>query len=141
MQTAWRLIRCIPIRSVPSVTQTYCYLCPYVICRQLLCRCINLDLCFAIFRKKLSYYTFIDVISFCLTAYPQITMIVISRQLHWIEQSIKNVLDDTDNQDMCFVSDKDIHDCFEEDQVLVLEAPLGANLSVGSLPTKVWNKF
>lgn len=59
------------------------------------------------------------------------------RQLHWIEQSIKNVMDDMDNQDLCFVSDKDIHSCFEDDQVLVIEAPLGAAISGGTLPETV----
>uniref|UniRef100_A0A2A4J5H0 E2F/DP family winged-helix DNA-binding domain-containing protein n=1 Tax=Heliothis virescens TaxID=7102 RepID=A0A2A4J5H0_HELVI len=60
---------------------------------------------------------------------------LLDKQLHWIEQSIKNVLDETDNSELCYVSDKDIHDCFEESQVLVLEAPLGANLSVGVVPS------
>ncbi|KAJ8722863.1 hypothetical protein PYW07_004043 [Mythimna separata] len=60
---------------------------------------------------------------------------ILDNQLHWIEQSIKNVLDDTDNNDLCFVSDKDIKECFDDSQVLVLEAPLGANLSVGSIPS------
>ena len=56
-------------------------------------------------------------------------------QLHWIEQSIKNVLDEPDNNGLCFVSDKDIKQCFDDSQVLVLEAPLGANLSVGAIPS------
>ncbi|CAB3234575.1 unnamed protein product [Arctia plantaginis] len=59
---------------------------------------------------------------------------LLDKQLHWIEQSIKNVMDDTDNQDLCFVSDKDINTCFEDDQVLVIEAPLGAAISGGTLP-------
>ncbi|PZC82827.1 transcription factor E2F5 [Helicoverpa zea] len=66
---------------------------------------------------------------------------LLDKQLHWIEQSIKNVLDDTDNSDLCFVSDKDIHDCFEDSQVLVLEAPLGADLSVGTIPSKSKQKY
>ncbi|XP_075969316.1 transcription factor E2F5-like [Anticarsia gemmatalis] len=61
---------------------------------------------------------------------------LLDKQLHWIEQSIKNVMDESDNQSHCFVTDKDIHECFEDDQVLVLEAPLGANLSAGTLPSK-----
>lgn len=61
---------------------------------------------------------------------------LLDKQLHWMEQSIKNVMDDTDNQDLCFVSDKDIHNCFGNDQVLVLEAPLGASLAGGQLPNK-----
>ncbi|KAL0893696.1 hypothetical protein ABMA27_013847 [Loxostege sticticalis] len=50
---------------------------------------------------------------------------LLDRQLHWIEQSIKNVLDDTDNQTKVYVSPDDVKDCFENNQVLVLEAPLG----------------
>lgn len=45
------------------------------------------------------------------------------------------MLDDSDNNDLCFVSDKDIKECFDDSQVLVLEAPLGANLSVGTIPS------
>lgn len=62
---------------------------------------------------------------------------LIDKRLHWIKQSIKNVLDDTDNQDWCFVMDTDIEKCFENNQVLVLEAPLGADFSIGTtLPKK-----
>lgn len=57
--------------------------------------------------------------------------------MHWIEQSIKNVLDDPDNDAMTFVSEDDIKKCFKDDQILVLEAPLGADLSVGRTPSKV----
>lgn len=57
---------------------------------------------------------------------------LLDKQLHWIEQSIKNVMDDTDNQDLCFISDKDIRSCFQDDQVLVLEAPLGSSFSAGN---------
>lgn len=62
-----------------------------------------------------------------------------SRQKHWIEQSIKNILDDPDNDAMTFVSEGDIKKCFIDDQILVLEAPLGADLSVGRIPNKVNN--
>ncbi|CAH0701951.1 unnamed protein product [Spodoptera exigua] len=61
---------------------------------------------------------------------------LLDKQLHWIEQSIKNVLDDTDNSKLCYVMDKDIQGCFEDKQILVLEAPLGAQLSLGSVPSK-----
>ncbi|CAH1646212.1 unnamed protein product [Spodoptera littoralis] len=61
---------------------------------------------------------------------------LLDKQLHWIEQSIKNVLDDTDNSKRCYVTNKDIRDCIIDEQILVLEAPLGAQLSVGASPTK-----
>lgn len=63
----------------------------------------------------------------------------IFRQLHWIEQSIKNVLDDTDNSKLCYVTNKDIRDCIIDEQILVLEAPLGAQLSVGAIPVSIVN--
>lgn len=61
---------------------------------------------------------------------------LLDKQKHWIEQSIKNILDDPDNDAMTFVSEGDIKKCFEDDQILVLEAPLGADLSVGRIPNK-----
>lgn len=60
-------------------------------------------------------------------------MLVIYRQMHWIEQSIKNVIDDADNDALSYVTQNDVKNCFHDSQVLVLEAPLGANLSVGQL--------
>ncbi|CAG9783590.1 unnamed protein product [Diatraea saccharalis] len=61
---------------------------------------------------------------------------LLNKQLHWIEQSIKNVLDDTDNQALAYVKENDIKQCFEDDQVLVLEAPLGADFTAGTVPKK-----
>lgn len=61
---------------------------------------------------------------------------LLDRRLQWIKQSTKNVLDEPDNQDMCFVMDTEIQQCFQNDLVLVLEAPLGANLSIGTQPNK-----
>lgn len=57
--------------------------------------------------------------------------------MHRIEQSIKNVLDDEDNAIMTYVKDKDIKGCLPESQVIVLEAQLGAELKMGSLPKAV----
>lgn len=54
------------------------------------------------------------------------------RQMNWIEQSIKNVVDDTDNDKYFYVTEGDISKCYTDDQILVLEAPLGAKLSVGN---------
>lgn len=58
------------------------------------------------------------------------------RQIHWVEQSIQNVLDDTDNDALLYVTESDIRDCYEGGQMLVLEAPLGANLTVGKLDSR-----
>lgn len=52
--------------------------------------------------------------------------------MNWIEQSIKNVVDDSDNEEYFYVIESDIRQCYTEDQILVLEAPLGAKLSVGN---------
>ncbi|KOB76568.1 E2F transcription factor 4-like protein [Operophtera brumata] len=46
---------------------------------------------------------------------------LLNKQLHWIEQSVKNVLDDTDNQDLCYVTNMDIQECFEDSQMLDTE--------------------
>ncbi|KAF9822265.1 hypothetical protein SFRURICE_017540 [Spodoptera frugiperda] len=43
---------------------------------------------------------------------------LLDKQLHWIEQSIKNVLDDTDNSKLCYVTNKDIRDCIIDEQIL-----------------------
>ncbi|XP_023951628.2 transcription factor E2F4 [Bicyclus anynana] len=61
---------------------------------------------------------------------------LLDKQVHWIEQSIKNVMDDTDNESLTYVSEDDIKKCFEGDQIFVMEAPLGADLAVGRLPGK-----
>lgn len=53
------------------------------------------------------------------------------RRLQWIKQSIKNVLDDTENQSLSYITHKDIEKKFPDDQILVLEAPLGAQLCGG----------
>ncbi|CAH2074390.1 unnamed protein product, partial [Iphiclides podalirius] len=62
--------------------------------------------------------------------------ILLDKQLHYIEQSIKNVLDDADNGTLSYVTENDIKKCFKDSQVLVLEVPLGGNLAVGSPSSK-----
>ncbi|CAG5012131.1 unnamed protein product [Parnassius apollo] len=57
--------------------------------------------------------------------------ILLDKYLHYIEQSIKNVMDDVDNEALTYVTESDIKQCFKDSQVLVLEVPLGANLAVG----------
>ncbi|XP_068629781.1 transcription factor E2F4 [Battus philenor] len=61
--------------------------------------------------------------------------LLLDKQLHYIEQSIKNVMDDTENGELCYVTENDIKNCFKGDQILVLEVPLGESLAVGS-PSK-----
>lgn len=63
--------------------------------------------------------------------------ILIFRQKHWIEQSIKNILDDPDNEALIFVTENDIKKCLGDSQILVLEAPLGTDLEVGVIPSMV----
>ncbi|XP_026329587.1 transcription factor E2F5-like [Hyposmocoma kahamanoa] len=57
---------------------------------------------------------------------------LLDKQMQWIEQSIKNVVENTDNDEYFYVTEGDIRKCYEEEQVIVLEAPLGAKLSVGN---------
>ncbi|KAJ2952606.1 hypothetical protein O0L34_g6929 [Tuta absoluta] len=61
----------------------------------------------------------------------------IDQNIHYMEQSIKNILDDLDNEALSYVNEKDVKSCFKDGQVLVLEAPLGAKLSVGKINNKV----
>ncbi|CAG9096261.1 unnamed protein product [Plutella xylostella] len=61
---------------------------------------------------------------------------LLDNQRHWIEQSIKNVLDESENEARTYVNESDIRNCFTNNQVLVLEAPLGSTLSVGSVFSK-----
>lgn len=70
------------------------------------------------------------------------------RQMQWIEQSIKNVVENTDNDEYFYVTEGDITKCYSEDQIIVLEAPLGAKLSVGNKHSKLkvhydtfWNLY
>ncbi|XP_072943744.1 transcription factor E2F5 isoform X2 [Epargyreus clarus] len=56
---------------------------------------------------------------------------LLDKQMHWIEQSIKNILDDSDSESLSYVTESDVKQCFPNNQVIVLEAPLGADLSVG----------
>lgn len=51
--------------------------------------------------------------------------------MHWIEQSIKNVIENTDNEALMYVTENDIKEVCKDGQILVLEAPLGADLTVG----------
>lgn len=52
--------------------------------------------------------------------------------MQWIEQSIKNVVENSDNDEYFYVTEDAIRKCYTEDQILVLEAPLGTKLSKGN---------
>lgn len=53
-----------------------------------------------------------------------------------MQQSIVNVVDDIDNEPYSYVVEEDVKECFDERQVLVLEAPLGTNLDVQAVKEK-----
>ncbi|KAM3963567.1 transcription factor E2F4 [Aphomia sociella] len=61
---------------------------------------------------------------------------LLNSQLHWIEQSIRNVVDDMDNQDSIYVTENDISKCFDDNQVIILESSLGTDISAAVLPIK-----
>ncbi|KAL4714183.1 hypothetical protein ACJJTC_008537 [Scirpophaga incertulas] len=61
---------------------------------------------------------------------------LLNKQLHWMGQSIKNVIDDIDNKPLVYVTEKDVTQCFENSQVLVVQAPLGAEFEEGVIPNK-----
>lgn len=63
------------------------------------------------------------------------------RQRHWIEQSIKNILDDPENEALTFVTENDIKGCLDDSQIFVLEAPLGTEIALGAIPNKVNNYY
>ncbi|CAK1582131.1 unnamed protein product [Parnassius mnemosyne] len=67
--------------------------------------------------------------------------ILLDKHLHYIEQSIKNVMDDADNEALTYVTESDVKQCFKDSQVLVLEVPLGANLAVSSPSNKDNDQF
>ncbi|KAI8435204.1 hypothetical protein MSG28_003561 [Choristoneura fumiferana] len=61
---------------------------------------------------------------------------LLDKQIHWIQQSIKNVLQDMDNEPLLYVKQNDVEQLFDESQVMVLEAPIGATLAIGAAPSK-----
>ncbi|CAK1556098.1 unnamed protein product [Leptosia nina] len=55
---------------------------------------------------------------------------LLDKHMHYIEQSIKNVIDDKGNQALSYVTEADIRKCFDADQdIFVLECPLGTKIS------------
>ncbi|CAH0720635.1 unnamed protein product, partial [Brenthis ino] len=61
---------------------------------------------------------------------------LLDKQRHWIEQSIKNILDDPENEALTFVTENDIKGCLDDSQIFVLEAPLGTEIALGAIPNK-----
>ncbi|CAH4032214.1 unnamed protein product [Pieris brassicae] len=62
---------------------------------------------------------------------------LLDQHMHFIEQSIKNILDDSDNQSLNYVREADIRKCYdgEKDQnILVCECPLGTEFSCSHNP-------
>lgn len=48
----------------------------------------------------------------------------------WVQQSIKNVTDDTTNHQLAYVTHEDICKCFKGDTLLAIQAPSGTQLEV-----------
>ncbi|XP_053625960.1 transcription factor E2F4 [Plodia interpunctella] len=62
---------------------------------------------------------------------------VLDKQIHWISQSIKNVLEDMDNRELFYVNEADVNKCTPPDsQVLILETALGTDISASVLGPK-----
>lgn len=60
--------------------------------------------------------------------------------MHFIEQSIKNILDDTENQAVHYVTEVDVRKCYDKEQdqnIIVLECPLGTDFSCSHNPFEV----
>ncbi|GBP14119.1 Transcription factor E2F5 [Eumeta japonica] len=54
----------------------------------------------------------------------------LDQQLQWVQQSIKNVIEDYDNERYLYVTSNDIRSCFQEDEILVFDTPLGTDLGI-----------
>eukprot|EP00088_Acartia_fossae_P071427 TRINITY_DN9795_c0_g1_i8.p1 TRINITY_DN9795_c0_g1~~TRINITY_DN9795_c0_g1_i8.p1 ORF type:complete len:445 (-),score=78.22 TRINITY_DN9795_c0_g1_i8:331-1665(-) len=55
---------------------------------------------------------------------------MIDQQKLWAQQSIKNILDDTSNYHLSYVTDQDICKCFDGQTLLAIQAPNGTHLEV-----------
>lgn len=54
----------------------------------------------------------------------------LDQQRVWVQQSIKNVTDDTQNSKLAYVTHEDICGCFKGDTLLAIRAPSGTQLEV-----------
>ena len=55
----------------------------------------------------------------------------------WIQQSLKIVSEDFDNEKLAFVTHEDLCLCFRDDTLLAIQAPAGTELEV-PIPEKVY---
>ncbi|XP_023674867.1 transcription factor E2F4-like isoform X1 [Paramormyrops kingsleyae] len=63
----------------------------------------------------------------------------LDQQRVWVQQSIKNVTDDTQNSRLAYVTHDDICSCFKGDTLLAIRAPSGTQLEV-PIPETVSNR-
>nr|XP_060631537.1 transcription factor E2F5 [Anolis sagrei ordinatus] len=54
----------------------------------------------------------------------------LDQQKIWLQQSIKNVKEDSDNKHFSYITHEDICDCFNGDTLLAIQAPSGTQLEV-----------
>ncbi|KAM6430371.1 transcription factor E2F4 isoform 2-T2 [Liasis olivaceus] len=54
----------------------------------------------------------------------------LEQQKMWVQQSIKNVTDDVQNNQLAYVTDEDLCKCFPGDTLLAIRAPSGTQLEV-----------
>ncbi|XP_061891261.1 transcription factor E2F4-like isoform X1 [Entelurus aequoreus] len=62
----------------------------------------------------------------------------LDQQRNWVQQSIKNVTDDSDNSPMAYVKHEDLCGAFKGDTLLAIRAPIGTQLEV-PIPEAVMN--
>ena len=68
---------------------------------------------------------------------------ILDEHKSWIQQSLKIVSEDFDNEKLAFVTYEDLCQCFRDDTLLAIQAPAGTELEV-PIPEKVrhsWQFF
>ena len=55
---------------------------------------------------------------------------VLDEQKLWVQQSLKNVSEDPDNERHAYVSHDDICNCYQGETLLAIQAPSGTQLEV-----------
>ncbi|VVD02378.1 unnamed protein product [Leptidea sinapis] len=55
------------------------------------------------------------------------------KHLHYIKQSIRNVINEDKNKALLYTTANDIRNCFKDESVLVVECPLGTDLEFGQI--------
>lgn len=55
----------------------------------------------------------------------------------WIQQSITNIMEDIDSSKYLYATDEDLYDAFGETQLLPIKAPVGSELDIYSLVSKL----